>query len=373
MDLPANRRFRVGTNVVTRITRQMPGEGKISAVTGQELTSGDIIATAAVPLGFHSFNLAEALGVPKSLVPNYLQKKVGDRVYKGELLATRSALFGKKNVLAPTDAIFEDYSKETGEIKLKFSPKNVSVTSGVYGIVEKVDQAKGQVVIKTVANIIHGLVGVGIDRGGVLTILGEPGSLFDPRKITPELRGHILVVGGFIYGNSFERAALIRVSGIVSGGINVRDYKSMAGNYHITKEAVLEPEISVMATEGFGTWPIGDDIYSALKGHEGKFAFLDGKSKRLLLPSVDPDSIITLRKVALPENHQSEAPIEIKSLQVGLSVRIIWPPFAGYIGKIAAIDSTPTTLPAGIATFMVTVETKIRKIKVPYNNLELIQ
>jgi hypothetical protein len=368
----AHYRPRVIPETVTRIVRTLPGEGKLQVTPGEKVTSSDVLAHVQVSLGFHSFNLAKELGVFKGSAPNFLQKKPGEHIFHGELLARRNTLLGKKDVLSPTDAVIGDYSKETGMLKLLYAPKDVAVTSGVYGVIEQVNAEKKEVTIKTMARIVWGAIGVGHDRGGTLTFIGEPGSLFDGQKISSDLSQKILVTGALAVGEAYHKAELLRVAGIITGGINVRDFKAMAGDYDITREAVLEPEISVLATEGFGTLPIGEDIYLALKEHEGRFIFLNGKHRRILLPSNDPDSIMAVNRAELPPKYEPENINGTTDLVVGLRVRIIWPPFAGYVGKITAIDATPTVLESGIATNLVVVETKSRKVKVPYNNLEII-
>lgn len=375
MSLNANLRPRVTFENATRVKRVVPGKGQISIKEGSNVESGDILASAEVTLGFHLLNLASSLGVPKSFALKYLQRPIGQKIFKGELLASRGNLFGKKNILAPTDAIVDSYSKETGELRLKYLPKNVSITSGVYGVVEKIDPLKGEITIKTIATMVHGLIGVGRERGGVLVINGEAGSLLTAGKITSDLHQKIIVGGALIYGDAFEKAAIVGVAGILTGGINLKDYKALAGDYDLLEEAVLDPELSVLGTEGFGSMPIGDDIFNTLKEHSGRFAFLNGKKRVLLLPSNSPDSIMKLRKISLPPEGQSngsESQVNFGQIKEGTTVRIVWPPFAGYQGKVVAIDKTATTLPSGIPSYQLTVETKSRKIKVPFQNVEMI-
>ena len=129
-----------------------------------------------------------------------------------------------------------------------------------------------------------------------------------------------------------------------------------------------------MVTEGYGALPIGDDIFQILKEHEGKYVFLSGNNPRLLLPSIEPDSIIRIRKVALSPHASLEKSPNTRIIEtaVGESVRLIWPPYMGSQGQIVAIDEQPTLLPSGINCIMATVELKLRKLRVPLNNLEVI-
>ncbi len=132
--------------------------------------------------------------------------------------------------------------------------------------------------------------------------------------------------------------------------------------------------MSVVVSVGFGSMPIGPDIYSTIKNHHGKFGFINGNSNRLLLPSTDLDSIITLRKIKLLVNKEPEgfSKVIVKDIVVGDQVRIVWPPFAGSQGTVVGIDKSSTLLPSGVSTYLVTIETSSRKLKVPYLNVEIV-
>lgn len=92
------------------------------------------------------------------------------------------------------------------------------------------------------------------------------------------------------------------------------------------------------------------------------------------MPSNDPDSILSCRKVELPKvGAQGVRPeLTISEIKTGLKVRLIWPPFMGMQGIVNHIDNTPTTLDSGISTYMLIIETKTKMIRVPYSNVEII-
>jgi transcription antitermination factor NusG len=64
--------------------------------------------------------------------------------------------------------------------------------------------------------------------------------------------------------------------------------------------------------------------------------------------------------------------IMLKNIKISDRVRITWPPFMGTIGKVIALDNQATKLESGIITYLLTIETSSKKIKVPYTNIELI-
>jgi transcription antitermination factor NusG len=371
--LKANFRPRVIPNRCIYIKRILPGKGQISTLKNDEVAPQDILGSSVVVAGFSSLNLSRRLGVSPKTAESLLQKNVGQKVFKGELLAIKKGLISKTVVLSPTDGIIDQFDIRNGELRIKLDSRVILLTAGVYGIVEEVNQNKGEVLIKTMADQVFGMVGSGMERGGILDVIPATNSLVDVSLIKPSMSRHILVVGSLIYGEAVKKAVTFGVTGIVAGGINLSDYRSISGHMaHLGLGS--EIGLSLMITEGFGPIPIGDDIRMMIESCQGRYVFIDGNTTILTLPSRSPDSILTLRKISLPKISliRFRPEIKLEDLEIGKNVRIIWPPFMGTQGKVIAIDQTPTTVESGVSTYLVTLETKMRKLKVPFTNVELI-
>ena len=80
-----------------------------------------------------------------------------------------------------------------------------------------------------------------------------------------------------------------------------------------------------------------------------------------------------LRRVSLPGDASEVPEQQIVELKIGDNIRIISSPYIGIQGKVVVIDQTATKLPSGITVPMVTVDTKSKKIKVPYLNIEVLR
>lgn len=380
MSYSLSTRLRIEKDVVVRLNKILKGKGRINVSVGQEVIPSDIIGSASVSVGFRTINLAERLGVAPAEAEKYLKRSLGQRIFKGELLASRKAsLFGgQKMVVSPTDGVLEFINPKTGELKMTFIPKKVDLPAGVYGIVESVDSEKGLVIIRTQASIIHGMFGSGRLRDGILHILGRRDELLGASLISQKYDEQILVGGALVFKDTLSVAISAGVSGIITGGINAKDYKSMAGDRLIfPKRLENDIGIAVVVCEGFGSIPIGEDIYRFLSRYDGRYVSIDGNSAQITLPSFESNSINKVRKSALPplqdtnlttEDHQKQ----FVNLQVGLQVRVIGNSYAGWQGKVVAIDKTETVLPSKIRTILATIETKTRKIKVPVVNLEVL-
>ncbi len=372
--LKSNFRQRIIPNKCIHVKRSLVGKGKVFVNVNEEILAHEIIGKSMLSEGFAIINIARKLGIVPQEGLKYLKRSVGENIYKGELLAFKKGLLGKKFITSPTDGLVENYDPKKGELRIQFLPKEIPLTAGVAGIVDDVNYEIGEVTIKSMVTEVYGVLGSGKERSGTLDVIGGQSGLVQPSAITEEMRQHIVVAGGLIYGEALRRAAGHGVHGLISGGLNVSNYKAMINSIDPLSRIGSDVGMSIFATEGFGPLPIGDDIFPLLKAFEGKFVLVHGNISRLLLPIVSPDTILSLRKIALPLIKKPDiAPeIEVRNIKLDDKVRIIWPPFMGAIGHIAGIDSSVTKLASGISTYMVIVETLSRKISTPFTNIELV-
>lgn len=372
---PAKIRFK---KRVIYLHRSLPEAlGKIKVREGGEVSPEDILGEGWVSAGFATVHLAEGLGENPQKSKQRLLKKEGGTVFRGELLAKRLTMWGwgKRLVTSPVDGVIDYYDEEKGDLKVKLLPKRQQLVSGAYGVVEKVNQARGEVVIKTLAWEIYGLFGSGKERSGLLSVLGSAETLVGATQLDSSHTGRIVVGGGIVFVEGLRKAVTLKVSGVVTGGINAKDFRAIAGGeLDFSHDKMVDVGVSVVVAEGFGPIPIGEDIFPILLHHQNRFAVIDGNLAKLVLPSIDPDSIIEVRKAALPPHMVGEEVRELREarVEVGSRVRIVAPPFLGRQGVVVSIDHTPTLLPSGVKTVLLTVETQHRKIYLPYNNIELV-
>lgn len=365
-NLIVNFRPRVQKNVVILLKRQLNlHEGNIRVRVGQEVHPEDILGEGRPLSGFRTINVAGYA----------LKKKIGQNIYKGELLAVKERMLGLNHqiILAPTDGIIESFG-DKGLLKIRLASKSIKLVSGVLGIVDYIDTKLGIVSIRTMANLINGILGTGIEREGVLNILGSSDSLISSKYIKTNQEKQILVGGSIVFMDGLKQAVDMGVSGIISGGINAKDYKTMAGGgWGKDPTRWVDVGLSVIITEGFGSVLMGEDIFSLLNSHNGQFAIIDGNKKLIILPKYDSEAMIYIRKVKIPENSTlGFGDLESSDLKIGSMVRVISQDLLGIEGKVIQIDQKPSQLPSGIKTYLVTLESQKRKIRVPYSNVEII-
>jgi len=368
-------RVRIERDVVTLVHRNLKGKGKIFVSQNQQVSPSDIIGTAQISAGFRSLNLADELKVAPGEVQKYMKRSLGQRIYRGELLASRRSFFGgKRDVTSPTDGVLDFLNDKTGEVRMSFLPKKADLPAGVYGVVDMVDQEKGQVAIRTEASIVHGMFGSGKLRDGTLHIISRRDGIIGKSYISPKYDGQVLLGGSLVFKEGISSAISATVSAFITGGINAKDYKGMSGGRLIfPKKLDNDIGLSIIVCEGFGSVPIGDDIYDTLSRYDGRYVSVDGNKALIYLPSFESSSLIKIKNTILPQDDMNEeSRPQILEVRLGLKVRIIGNSYLGGQGQIVALDKIETVLPSGIRTFMATVETKRLKVKVPVANLEII-
>lgn len=381
MKFSAPQNLRVEKNVVTRVRRILRDKGQFNVKAGQEVAPDDIIGSAEVASGFRILNLSALLSVPPKDVEKHLKRKVGQRIYKGELLAFKEGwlLADKKVITAPTDGVLDFLNNQTGELRISFFPRKADLPAGVFGVVEIVDSERGQAIIRTQVSRVHGMFGSGRSREGSLHILGKQDDLISKAKIGVNYDGQVLVGGSLVFKDVIPVMISAGICGIITGGINAGDYRGIAGGrLEFPKKMDNDIGISIIICEGFGSIPIGLDIFEILSEYEGKFVFIDGNKALINLPSFSSSSLAKVKNTRLPELQPNdlteglERTKEVSELKVGLRARIVGNSYLGEQGKILAIDDSQTLLPSKIKAYLATIETKRRKIQVPIANLEII-
>ena len=378
MNLLTTKRLRVEKDVIVRIQRLLRGNGKILVSEGREVSPEDIIGSSTLFSGFRTMNLSNLLKVKPSDVAKYIRRGVGQRIYKDELLAFKKGRFftADKVITSPTDGILDFINNLTGEVRISLLPKKIELAAGVYGVVEKVDEKVGLCLIRAQVTKIYGVFGIGRNRDGTLMMVTKRDGVISKVMISEKFDDYILAGGSLSSKDTLHAAISAGVNGMIIGGINATDYKEVLGG-HISFQRRLDEDmgLSLVICEGFGQIGLAEDIYDILKEYDGNFISVDGNASTISLPSYSSSSMIRVRKTELAENRQdtsSETKFDVLEINEGVKVRIIGSSFTGEQGKVIALDKTESLIPSQMRSYLVTVETKRRKIQVPYQNLEII-
>ncbi|MDP2860643.1 MAG: hypothetical protein Q8N98_02915 [bacterium] len=343
------------------IKRTLPCPGEILVKEEEWVKKEQLIASANFSPGFHLFNLATELGIKPSEAKKYFKKNLGDRVFRGEILVEKASFFGgKKEIISSQSGIIAGFDEKTGILKINFLPTPVKIAAGADGKIVKIE--KETITIGTVCDKIIGVAGSGKGEGILKTVV-PPGDFFLPSFINHDLAGAIVAGGNMLLRDTLEKAIALGVAGIICGGIHYRDFLALeeGDDYEESKEF---KKTTVVVLEGFGPFPIGNDISEFLRFHEGRYCLIDGNEAFFPLDNSPKDDL------KLEDEKKDEA-----VLKKGNKVIVVAEPYFSKTGKVTDIGAEEEIMESGTASLMVEVRLDEEKktVRVPWQNLEILE
>jgi hypothetical protein len=315
---------------------------------------------------------AMTLGVEPEDVPNFMQKNLGDKVEKDELIAFYSALFGliKKRVESPISGTIESISEITGQVIIRGSPIPVEVDAYIPGTVAQVMPREGAV-IETNAAFIQGIFGIGGETHGDIHMAVESSDqVLDTDMIKPEHKGLVLIGGSLVTLDAVKKAVEVGVSAIVSGGIKHQDLTTFIGEeIGVAITGQEEVGITLIITEGFGKMTMSQRTFDLLKDFEGYRACVNGATQ-IRAGVLRPEIIIPHEADGKEGGEESLA----SGMVPGTPIRIIRQPYFGAIGKVHSLPVELQQLESESMVRVVNIELEDgRVVTVPRANVEIIE
>jgi len=348
-------------SVTKVIIRKLPQKGKIWVKEGETVEPSAIVGISHSSPGFRVFNISEILEIPPEKIFRCLVKSSGSKVFKGDVIAEDKKTFGliSRQFISPIDGIFEMVDPNRGQAMIQFMPIPIKLVAGVYGQVVKIVDEQ-EVHIKTTVDLITGALGSGIEREGVLRIVADSHEAIMMTNLDRSLAGSVIAGGSLMNKDIIQKAIALEVRGIVSGGINVRDYRSLVSSLN----PIEDVGISLMATEGYGLGEIPFSIMEVLQKYNNRFVIINPRDKELIIPLMNEQS----RK-----KERGKLASQLHYIKNDVTVRFLKSPYLGREGKVVEIKKDPIIFPSGIEAYGVVVEMAggTRTI-VPVRNLEIV-
>jgi len=332
---------------IVRKTRRLPLPGEVRVKKGDKVSHTDILAVTDVPGNAQTMNCADLLG----LMPNdrtgscdfqqYMLKKEGEKIEKGEMIALKKEFFGlvKRPLLSPITGSVELISDISGQLILREPPVKVEITAYVPGTIAEVIPNEGATV-ECIAAFIQGIFGIGGEAHGEIKVIAKsPDEVLTDGQITADCTGKILIGGSMVTLEALQKAVQLGVIGIVVGGIEEETISKFLG-YRIGVAITGEEEkgVTLIVTEGFSKMNMSDGTFKLLTKFDGKLACISGATQiragvlrpEIIIPrdDVDPDMIGKIGR-------EDEIPSE--GMRPGLPIRIIREPYFGAIGRISSL------------------------------------
>jgi hypothetical protein len=278
---------------LVRKVRRIPAEGELLVKVG-EIVEPETVLTRGTVLNpdVREIRVYAKLGTGPEEAQKHMLKEEGDEVKRDEVLAIYRSFFSRftKVCRSPIDGTIEALSKKTGRALIRGLPIPVTVKAHIPGKIVDVTPGEGATV-ETNAAVINGVFGVGGEALGELTTVVEsPGEPLTTERIGEGLKGKVLIGGSIVTIEALRKASKIGVSGIVTGSVDQKDLTEFLG--HEIGMGVTGDEdtnLTLIVTEGFGIFPMDDEIFSFLNSHEGYRTSIDGTTQirqRMLRPEI---------------------------------------------------------------------------------------
>lgn len=358
------------STVVTK-RRRLPILGEVLVNLGDTVSAETIVARTKIPGDPETVNVANKLGLEPEDVPEFMLKKEGDTVKKGEIIAMKTSFFGlfKSNLESPIDGTIDIISPITGQVTLRRPPVPIEIDAYIPGKVIEIIDREG-VVVQTHAALVQGIFGVGGERQGVLKMaVKDPNEVLTADKITPDMKGCVVVGGSLVTLDAIQKADQVGAVGIVAGGIIDRDLVSFLG-YDIGVAITGQEDINltIIMTEGFGQIRMADKTFELLRSLDGKIASINGATQ--IRAGVMRPEIV----VALDEEKEIHDTVFSGGMDVGTPIRIIREPYFGLLGTIVELPPELQQVESGTKARVLKAKLENGEIvTVPRANVELIE
>lgn len=359
----------------TRIAkiRRLPLKGQVLVKQGDALQAEDVVARTELPGNVQPVKAASILGIHQQDLQEYMLKREGDPVAEGETIATAKSFFGlfKSHVKSPCTGTVESVSTITGQVILREPPVPVEVNAYVDGTVTEVMEREG-VVVETVGALIQGIFGIGGETSGVLaTVVRNPEDELTPELLEPAHQGKILIGGSVIHRSAVDRAREIGVRGIVVGGLDDHDLRTILGydlGVAITGHESLG--VTLVVTEGFGRMTMAERTFELLGGLGGKKASVNGATQ-IRAGVMRPEVVVATEKTLTTVEQKAGTGL---GLAIGSPIRAIRVPYFGRLGEVTELPPELHELESGAKVRILKVRFQDGKEAIlPRANVEMIE
>ena len=238
--------------------------------------------TAQKKSTIREYKLAEILKVPPKKLSVFLEKSLGQKVKRGDLIAEKKGVLKKAVFLSPIDGILDSIT-EQGILKIK--PSSLLPTKADFKLKLKI---KKELEIKPDRKVItiksgtkmRGEWGLGRAIEGILFCLeGDPDTL----NLKGDHEGEILAISGKVTRGFWYKSESLGVGGLICGGLPEPSFAR-----EIEKQVLLikgqtkriSLPIVVLGKEG----KISESDWQLLKANQGKKILVDGDNKEIIIP-----------------------------------------------------------------------------------------
>lgn len=337
------------TNI--RRSRMLPRPGRVMVTSGQKVSPNDIIAETSNPAGHFFMDIRKMLGVDVFTADELIQRKQGEHLAKGDILAETGGAFSKV-VRAPSDCIVSEIN--SGVMMMQTQGEPLQVVAGFPGFARDYTGEFGAVV-ESGGALVQGVWGNRKTDVGMLVMLCDtPDQELTVRQLEASARGSVAVAGYCSTAEPIRVAAEMQLHGLILSGLNP-DLLGLIDNL----------SFPTMLIEGFGKQPMNQAAFAI---------FHECERRDAAVHAIRWDQTTGDRpEVLIPFQNQALQPPEVDEFAPGQNVHIKLPPLNGEVGTILEQNQGLTNLPNGLRAPAAVLRLQNGdQVTVPLANLELI-
>jgi hypothetical protein len=333
--------------------RLMPAGGRIIARRGQNVNPVDVVAESIIRPEHILLDVARGLGIDPKDADHYIQRRAGDEVGEGDVLAGPVGI-GRRVVRTPLSG--KVVAAGEGQVLLELEGELTELKAGYPGVVADIIGDRG-VVIDTVGSLIQGVWGNGRINFGLMNLLSHaPDETVTPDMMDVSLRGSVVMASYCEDERVITTADDLPIRGMI--------LSSMAAKL---VPAAMKVSYPIVLVEGFGKLPMNVDAFNLL---------VSGARRETSLIAEPWDQIKNTRPeivISLPEGVRPSPSNDSMTFVINQTVRVISPPYKSLIGTLTTLQAGLSVLPSGIRTQTAGVRLANGDIvQVPLSNLEVI-
>ncbi len=333
--------LRVTDEAVIHKKRILPIQGDVLVKVGDRVTARTVIARTELPGKVQTVNVVNLLSIDAHDVRQFMLKKEGDPVQKGEVIAENKPLIKwfKTSVPSPIDGKIENVSTVTGQVILREPPRPLEMLAFIDGTVSEVFAREGCVVEARCA-FVQGIFGIGGEVNGPIDIAAKgPDQELTAEMLLPSHKGKIVVGGSYTTSKVVKRAVELGILGIVVGGFDDKDLREILGyDLGVAITGTEKIGLTLVQTEGFGRIAMAKRTFDLLVSKKGQAASMSGATQ-IRAGVIRPEIIVPLGADAKSKRREETG--ERGGMKPGDPIRIIREP---HFGKLATVKDLPQAL-----------------------------
>jgi hypothetical protein len=313
-----------------------------------------VVAEARLDVQHLVLDVSRGLGYPPEQVEQFVNRKVGDEVSQGDVIAGPVGVIPRL-VRSPKDGRIVAIGG--GQVLMELDSAPFELRAGISGLVVDLIPDRG-VVIETTGVLVQGVWGNQKTDKGVLTVIANgPNDPLTPGKLDVSMRGVVALGGPCSKAEALHLAGEIPVRGLILPSIT-GDLIPLANQL----------PIPIVVLEGFGNLPMDRQAYQVLSTNEKREVVvnacvwdrLTGERPEVIIP--------------LPAVGQVPVPREADIFAPGQTVRILRAPYASATGTLVSLRPGQVPFPSGLRAQVATVRLENgEQVAVPLANLEVIE